>query len=118
MLNLLDCPCCVFGNEWLGIVCRGFECGEIFSCSNIPERDANIPEKASAFDAFDRRAAEEHAKFFIGQSQVIAQSHRRDCRPRSKRCFTRYCWEAIPWAAIDAGIAAVDAIADERRQFE
>ena len=58
------------------------------SCSrpDVPERDADIAQKAAALDSLDRRAAEKLAELLVIEREEIAQPHLRDrwAAPRTR----------------------------------
>src|SRR5713226_9496024 len=57
-------------------------------------------------------------ELFVIKIEIIAQRHS-DCRSsRRKRGFARSFGEFIPWARVETIVAAENAIADERPQFE
>ena len=68
-----DGPAGVFGDEVVIGLGGGLEGGEIVWGAGVAEGDADVAEKARAFEAFDRGLLEEIAEAVVGEGEEIAE---------------------------------------------
>ena len=117
-LDSFDRPNRVLGDERFAVARRARERRQIVARSDIAERDADVAQKAAALDPLDRRAAKHFSELLVIEREEIAQPHLRDRRPRRERALARNLREAIPRAGVEAIVATVNAIADQRPELE
>jgi hypothetical protein len=107
----------MLGNERLGVHSRPFQGGQVALIADVPERDTNISQEPAPLDSLDRRTEKEPAKSCLIQGKIIAQPHVHRWAG-SERRFAGDRRKPIPRACIEAVIASVNPVADERPQFE
>lgn len=107
----------MLGDEQFGVKGGSAKSWQVGTGPHIPESDADISQKPTALDALDRRATEKIAELSIVERQIVTQGHLGAWSSR-KRSLARNRGETVPGARIEAVIATVDAIANERPQLK
>ena len=92
--------------------------GKSSSVPTFPKRHADVAQETAALDSPDRRIAKQSAKSCFIQLQEIAQLHLRDRRTRRERDLIRSARKSIPRTGVEAIVATVNAVANERTKFE
>ncbi len=116
VIDLVDGPRGVFGDERFGVGCGVLKGDEVFRGSDVAEGDAHVPEESSAFDAFDGASLEGDAKGGFVESEVIAETGGIECIASGESGFRAGGGETVPWADGSAVIAAIDTVPDERAE--
>src|SRR5450755_726622 len=111
-------PTGVLGNKRFRIDGCTFQRRQIVQIAYVPQRYANVSQKSAALDSLDRRIAKHYPKLRVAEGEIIAQRHA-DCRFSCGECaFARDLRESVPGTCIQAFIATVDAISDERTKID
>ena len=96
VLDFLNGPVGVFGNEGVGICGGRFQGGQVSWGAGVAEGDANIAEKGGAFDAFDRTFGEETAESGVVEGEEIAQTMLEDLGAGLEGGFAGKGRESVP----------------------
>ena len=115
LADLGDGPGGVLGDERVGISGGGFEGGQIIPPAPIAEGNADIAQEGGALDALDGGFGKQGTELVLREGEKIAQGLGEDGFAGLKRGFARFLGVAVPRAGVEAGVAAVDAVAMARR---
>ena len=116
-LDLFDGPGCVFRDQRFRVGGRSFQGRQVVAVPDISQGHTNIPEESASLDSLDRRTAKKLAELRVVQGKAFAQGHP-NRRARREGSFPRGRRETVPRTRVKAIVATINAIADERPQFE
>ena len=73
--NTVDRPSRMLDDEGLEVGGCSLEGWQVGAVPHVAEGDTDVPEKAPALDAFDRRTAEKRAKLLVVEREIIPEGH-------------------------------------------
>lgn len=115
VLDSGDGPLGVFGDEGVGIGGGLLEGGEVFARTDIAEDDGDIAEPAGPFEAANGGAGEGQVELLVIHGEAIAEF---GIGARGEGGLAGLAGPFIPWADIEAIVAAEEVVADESAVLE
>ena len=108
----------MLGDQRVLILRRQLQRGQVLRPASVAEGDADVAEEGGAFDALDGGFGEEGAEGVVGEREEVAEGVLEDGGAGLEGGLMGGLGVAVPGAGVEAGIAAVNAIADGVAEFE